>query len=136
MGSAILAPCRKGAWHQHKVSCKRCAGAKLPSADIDSGAAVLTTRHCCLIALSILVFLRHNSSGPHRSAAVLKRLPCLRSFYGSLLGAQANAVAPSAQTDIGAIMDGTSPQNFYPVQILVDGRKCHLQQDPSMAAGR
>nr|QOL01083.1 putative extracellular protein CSOL_013 [Pseudococcomyxa simplex] len=48
----------------------------------------------------------------------------------------ANAVAPSAQTDIGAIMDGTSPQNFYPVQILVDGRKCHLQQDPSMTAGR
>ena len=53
-----------------------------------------------------------------------------------LLGAQANAVAPSAQTDIGAIVDGTSPQNFYPVQILVDGRKCHLQQDPSMTAGR
>ena len=63
LGSAILAPCRKGAWHQHRVSCKRCAGAKLPSADIDNGAAVLTTRHCCLIAFSILVFLRHNSSG-------------------------------------------------------------------------
>jgi hypothetical protein len=47
----------------HPALAAHSVAANFPSADIDSGAAVLTTRHCCLIAFSIIVFLRHNSSG-------------------------------------------------------------------------
>lgn len=43
--------------------------------------------------------------------------------------AQTNPVAPSSQIDIGAVAAGSSPENFYPTEIMLDGRKCKLQQD-------
>ncbi|CAL8461994.1 g1525 [Coccomyxa elongata] len=40
-----------------------------------------------------------------------------------------NPVAPLSQIDIGAVAAGSSPENFYPTDITLDGRKCKLQQD-------
>ncbi|BDA41282.1 hypothetical protein COCOBI_02-0620 [Coccomyxa sp. Obi] len=48
-----------------------------------------------------------------------------------------DSVAPSAQVNIGAVVAGSSPQNFYPTEITLDGGKCKLQQDPNtLTTGR
>lgn len=41
-----------------------------------------------------------------------------------------------AQADVGAVVSGSSPENFYPQEVTVEGLKCKLQQDNSLTAGR
>jgi len=52
-----------------------------------------------------------------------------------MLHLQADALAPMAQADVGAVVSGTSPENFYPQEITFERIKCKLQQDNSLTAG-
>ena len=43
--------------------------------------------------------------------------------------AQNSTLAPNETVAFGGVLVGTSPENFYPMKITLDGMPCRTQQD-------
>ena len=82
--------------------------------------------HATLLMASLSREAPHNVWGG-ASQGVRRTLMCIWDHEpGCCL--QAQPLAPSASTTLGAVIEGTSPQNFFPRSIKLGGTTCQIQQ--------